>query len=85
MARRAVAASRASADALRLLGDQIKLARKAKGWSVADVAARLDVGMSTVTKIESGAPTVSVGTVFNAAFLLGVNVFRLEGDDGRAS
>ena len=84
MARQAVRVSRASADALRLLGSQIRQARNAKGWSVADVAARLDVGLGTVMKIESGAPTVSVATIFNAAFLLGVNIFRLEAD-GRAA
>ena len=81
MARRAIAVSRASADALRVLGNQIKQARLAKGWSIPDLAARLDSSLITVTKIEAGSPTVSVGTVFNAAFTVGVNFPGLEGPE----
>jgi transcriptional regulator with XRE-family HTH domain len=73
--------SRASADALGVLANQIKLARHARNWSIADMAARLGVNPRTVSKIESGSPTVSIGTVFNAAFLVGVNLFGLSGPE----
>lgn len=79
MSQRAIAVSRASADALGILGNQIKLTRQAQGWTISDLASRLDVNPRTVTKIESGSPTVSIGTVFNAAFTVGVNLFGLEG------
>jgi transcriptional regulator with XRE-family HTH domain len=78
---RAIAVSRASADALRILGNQVKLARHARGWTIADFAARLGVAPRTIAKIESGSPSVSIGTVFNAAFLAGVNLFGLEGPE----
>ena len=78
MSRRSIAVSRASADALGVLGNQIKMARHDRGWTVADLAARLSVNPRTVTNIESGSPTVSIGTVFNAAFTVGVNLFGLE-------
>jgi transcriptional regulator with XRE-family HTH domain len=81
MSRRGVAVSRASADALQVLGNQIRLARHAKGWTIADLAARVDAGPRTIVNIESGAPTVSIGTVFNAAFTVGVNLFGLEGPE----
>ena len=81
MARRLVAVSRASDDALRVLGNQIKTARKSRGWTVADLAARIGVNPRTVSAIEDGSPSVSVGNVFNAAFVIGVNLFGLEGAD----
>jgi transcriptional regulator with XRE-family HTH domain len=81
MSPRTTAVSRTSADALGVLGNQIKLARHARGWTVTDLAARLDVNPRTVTKIESGSPSVSIGTAFNAAFTVGVNLFGLEGPE----
>jgi DNA-binding XRE family transcriptional regulator len=77
MARRGVSVNSASADALVLLGKQIKEARKARGWTMAMLASRLDIGLSTVSKIESGAPSISIGTVFNAAVVVGVKLFGL--------
>lgn len=81
MSRRVVAVSRASADALVVLGNQVKLARHARGWTIADLAARLGINPRTVAHIESGSPTVAIGTVFNAAFTVGVNLFGLEGPE----
>lgn len=78
---RKTAVSRASQDALGVLGNQIKLARRARGWTIADLAARLSVNPRTVTNIELGSPSVAIGTVFNAAFTVGVNLFGLEGPE----
>jgi transcriptional regulator with XRE-family HTH domain len=78
MAKRTIGLSRPSADALAVLGQQINEARLAKGWTVADTAARLGVGPRTVRALEKGAPGVAIGTVFNAAFLVGVNLFGLD-------
>ena len=79
MARRGIAVSRASSDALKLLGNQIKLARQARGWSQLDTAARLGVDPRTLHSLEAGSPGVTIGTVFNAAFLVGVDLFGLSG------
>ena len=81
MARHYVSVSRASGDALRVLGNQIKLARQARGWRLEDTAVRLGVDRRTLSAIEHGSPGSSIGTVFNAAFLVGVNLFGLEGDE----
>lgn len=81
MARRAVVASRASYDALRVLAAQIKTARLERSWTRAELAARIGVDDRTLAAVERGSPTVAIGTVFNAAFTVGVNLFGLEGDD----
>jgi transcriptional regulator with XRE-family HTH domain len=73
--------SRASEDALQVLGNQIRLARQAQGWTQADTAARLGVNRRTVMGIEAGSSGAAIGTVFNAAFLVGVDLFGLTGPD----
>jgi len=81
MPKMTVVVSRASKDALGVLGNQIKLGRYARGWTIAELAARLGVNPRTVSALEGGSPTVSIGTVFNAAVLVGVDLFGLTGPD----
>jgi transcriptional regulator with XRE-family HTH domain len=81
MPRRMVAVTRASKDAIAVLGNQVKAARARQGWTQADLAARIGVTPKTMAAIESGSPSVSIGNVFNAAFTAGVNLFGLEGAD----
>ncbi len=45
------------------------------GWTSAEFAARLGVSVPTLVKIEKGSPSVAIGTVFNAAELVGVDLF----------
>lgn len=78
MAKHRIGLSRPSADALAVLGQQINQARLDKGWTVIDTASRLGVGPRTVRALEKGSPGVAIGTVFNAAFLVGVNLFGLD-------
>jgi transcriptional regulator with XRE-family HTH domain len=81
VAKRAAPPSRATQDALETLGNQIKEARIRRGWTQSNLAARAGIDSRTVSAIEKGAPTVSIGTVFNTAFITGVDLFGLEGDD----
>jgi transcriptional regulator with XRE-family HTH domain len=76
-----IAVSRAAGDALAVLGTQIRLARQARGWSLSDTAARLGIDRRTMTSVEAGAPGVGIGTVFTAAYLVGVDLFGLDGDE----
>jgi transcriptional regulator with XRE-family HTH domain len=76
-----IAVTRASQDALAVLGNQIKAARAARGWTQLDLAARVGVTQKTMHAIETGSPSVSIGNVFNAAFTVGVNLFGLDGPD----
>ncbi|MHB1166796.1 MAG: helix-turn-helix domain-containing protein [Candidatus Nanopelagicales bacterium] len=81
MPRRRISMSRPAADALEVLGQQVRLRRTALGWTIADTAARLGIDESTVSKIERGYPSPSVGTVFNVAVLVGVDLYGLDGAD----
>lgn len=81
MGRRTIAVNRASQDALMVLGTQIRRARHQQGWTQTDLAGRIGVTQKTMYAIETGSPTVSIGSVFNAAFTVGVNLFGLDGAD----
>ena len=73
--------SRASVDALGVLANQIKMARVSHGWTLADMAARVGVTPRTMAAVESGAPSVAIGAVFNAAFTAGVDLFCPDGPE----
>ncbi|GAB3756822.1 helix-turn-helix transcriptional regulator [Microlunatus parietis] len=75
MAKKEVVPTRAAADALAVLGSQVRLARHDRNWTAADLGARIGVTARTVTAIERGSPGVAVGTVFNAASVVGLQLF----------
>jgi transcriptional regulator with XRE-family HTH domain len=62
-------------EAARLLGSRIRLARKERGWTVEQLAERVGVTHVTISKVERGDLTVAIGTVFEAAALVGVPLF----------
>ncbi|PWU10788.1 MAG: hypothetical protein C5B50_24800 [Verrucomicrobia bacterium] len=57
-------------QALRKLGRDLSVARRKRGISTADMASRLFVSRDTLWRLERGDPTVSVGTLATAAFIL---------------
>ncbi|MBP7143415.1 MAG: helix-turn-helix transcriptional regulator [Opitutaceae bacterium] len=59
-----------AAHALRKLGRELALARRKRGISTQDMAARLFVSRDTLWRMERGDPTVSSGTLATAAFIL---------------
>jgi transcriptional regulator with XRE-family HTH domain len=59
-----------AAHALRKLGRDLALARRKRGISTADMAGRLFVSRDTLWRLERGDPTVSLGTLVTAAFVL---------------
>lgn len=59
-----------SVHALRKLGRDLALARRKRGISTSDMAARLFVSRDTLWRLERGDPTVAVGTLATAAFVL---------------
>jgi transcriptional regulator with XRE-family HTH domain len=67
--------SRTTQEALALMGGQIRLARKQRKMSEADLAARIGIARSTLQLIEKGHPKVEIGLVFEAATLVGVPLF----------
>lgn len=67
--------SRITHQTLALLGGRIRLARKQRKMSEADLAERVGIARSTLQAIEKGHPTVEIGLVFEAATLVGVPLF----------
>ncbi|MFC7625765.1 helix-turn-helix transcriptional regulator [Microlunatus sp. GCM10028923] len=80
MAKKESVPTRAAADALAVLGSQIRLARHERNWTAANLGARIGVTARTVTTIERGSPGVAVGTVFSAAAVVGLQLFGTDNE-----
>jgi len=59
-----------AAHALRKLGTELAVARRKRGIGTADMAERLFVSRDTLWRLERGDPTVAVGTLATALFVL---------------
>jgi transcriptional regulator with XRE-family HTH domain len=58
---------------LRKLGRDLAVARRKRGISTADMAERLFVARNTLWRLERGDPTIAIGTLVTAAFILGLH------------
>ena len=67
-------------EALRLLGASIRTYRLRRRWSIIELARRVGVSHPTIIKIERGDPRVSIGTVLEAATLVGVPLFDADAE-----
>lgn len=68
--------SKYTQEAALLLGKQIQLARKQRKWSEKNLAERIGISRATLQKIERGEMTCAIGLVFEAATLVGINLFE---------
>ncbi len=68
--------SKYAQEAALLLGKQIQLGRKKRKWSEKNLAERIGITRVTLRKIESGEMTCAIGLVFEAAALVGLNLFE---------
>lgn len=68
----------ATGAALLVLGEEIKHARKRRGYSETYLAQRVGCSRETIRSIEAGKTTVKVGLVFEAAARVGLFVFGTE-------
>ena len=64
--------SSSTLSVLNTLGAMIKAARLERGMSQAELSRRLGVSRYTVIALEKGDPKVGVGTVFEAATIVGI-------------
>lgn len=62
-----------AAHTLRKLGRDLALARRKRGISTSDMAARLFVSRDTLWRLERGDPAVAIGTLVTATFVLGLH------------
>ena len=64
-----------TAEAAALLGEQIRLGRRRRRWTEAEMAERVGVSRATIQKIEMGHMGCALGLVLEAAALAGVPLF----------
>ncbi len=69
--------SKASQEAALLLGQSIKLNRKQRGMSEKALAERVGCSRAAIQRIERGDLKVELGLVFEAAYLVGIQLFDL--------
>ncbi|WP_238987276.1 helix-turn-helix domain-containing protein [Confluentibacter flavum] len=71
-------------DILKQVGANIKLARRRRKLTQAQVAERADIVRSTLYLIETGNPSVAIGAYFNVMRALGLqeDFLKLAADDG---
>lgn len=62
-------------EAVKLLGASVRLGRRQRHWTVAELAERVGVSEATMLKVEHGDPGVRLGIAFEAAALVGVPLF----------
>jgi transcriptional regulator with XRE-family HTH domain len=70
-------------DAVRVLGLEIANARRARRWTEAALAERAGISAVTLRNVERGVPTVGIGTVFELATILGIELFGADRQDLR--
>lgn len=59
-------------EALRGLGSNIRIARKRRQWTIAELAEKMDVSSPTVMALEKGEQTVSLAILVSALWTLGL-------------
>lgn len=68
--------SRATLQALELLGKLIRTERIERRWSVQELAERVGVSRDLIQRIERGDPRCGIGAAFEAATISGVALFE---------
>ena len=68
---------------MQIVGEQIKLARLRRNLSVAQIAERATCSPLTVSRVEKGAPTVSIGIYLRVLYALQLedDILHLAKDD----
>ena len=70
-----IALSPQTHEALRILAASIRANRLRRGWTEAELAERVGVSRPTIVNLEAAKPGVAIGTVLEAATLVGVPLF----------
>ena len=69
--------SRATLEALKLLGTLIRLERKKRKMTIEELSVRAGISRSLVTRIEKGDSQCTIGAAFEAATVVGVPLFTV--------
>jgi len=58
---------------IRQLAERIRIARKRRGWTIAETAAKAGINRNTLTALELGKPGVSVSAYVAVLWVLGLD------------
>lgn len=75
--------SRLTLDAIALMGAMIKSARIQRGMTAAELGQRVGVSRAVIHRIEEGETGTSIGAVFEAATVLGIQLFDVPSEQLR--
>ncbi|MGG5171586.1 helix-turn-helix transcriptional regulator [Pseudarthrobacter sp. J1738] len=78
MGRRELGLTRTAEDAVTVLGQQIRMARAARGMTAEHLAGAAGITRKTLAAIENGSAASSIGNVLNVASIVGVPLFGVE-------
>jgi transcriptional regulator with XRE-family HTH domain len=78
--KRQLLVSRPAQGAITVLGQRVAMARRERRWTAAELAQRAHISLDTLRKIERGEPTVMIGSYFEVATLLGVELWEADAD-----
>ena len=78
--KRQLLVSRPARGAVTVLGQRIAMARRERRWTAANLAERAHISLDTLRKIERGEPSVMIGSYFEVATLLGVELWEADHD-----
>jgi transcriptional regulator with XRE-family HTH domain len=70
--------SRYTIEALSIMGDMIKLARRERRLTQEDLADRSNLSLGLIKRIEKGDSKCQIGAAFEVATILGVRLFHEE-------
>jgi transcriptional regulator with XRE-family HTH domain len=70
--------SRHALEALKLLGQSIRVARIQRHLTSAELAERIGISRTSLHRIERGDPRSAIGPIFEAATIVGVTLFEAE-------
>jgi transcriptional regulator with XRE-family HTH domain len=74
--KRQLLVSRQAQGAITVLGQRIAMSRRERRWTAAELAQRANISLDTLRRIERGEPTVMIGSYFEVATLLGVELWE---------
>ena len=71
--------SRYSSDAVQLIGNLIKVARKERKLTAQELSERAGISRGLLQRIEKGDLNCKIGAVFEVAAIIGIKLFDAEG------
>jgi transcriptional regulator with XRE-family HTH domain len=60
-------------ERIQMLAERIRIARKRRGWTIAEVAAKAGINRNTLNALELGKPGVAIGAYVSVLWILGLD------------